>query len=149
MDVQELLKAAKQLFEAEGSICKETFRHEDLHAGSEKVVWKNKSFGTVLFCEGFRVRENPWFGWIPMEPARGEIQTIRAKNSLPEGILNRGKWLKPVENGIYQAGATYSWEQLESKPNALELQEMQTGLGAMVHQRLEVLERKIGVRPAT
>ena len=84
-----------------------------------------------------------------MEPARGEIQTIRAKNSLPEGILNRGKWLKPAGNGIYQAGATYSWDQLESKPNALGLQEMQTGLESMVHQRLEVLERKIGVRPAT
>jgi glycine/D-amino acid oxidase-like deaminating enzyme len=61
----------------------------------------------AIFCEGHRAMDSPWFGWLPFQPARGDILTLEADVPLPGRILNAGRWLVPLGRGRFRFGATY------------------------------------------
>lgn len=149
LEVQEFLAASRNLFKDEGTYVEQPFLHGDLHADGITALWQGEKFSGVVFCEGFRVLDNPWFNWIPMEPAQGEIQTLRLVTDPPRGILNRGKWLRPNSDGTYQGGATHQWDCLEAGPTEASGAELKSGIQSIVDGPLHVLKRRTGVRPAT
>ena len=123
------------------------FSYLDLNLLDEGVWWNDELYERVIFCEGYRLKDNPWFGQCPLELAAGEIQTLRVESPLPPGILNAGKWIRPMKNGQYLAGATYQWDQLESPPNEEGRIEMEAGLARLLKEKPVVAERHTGIRP--
>lgn len=73
------------------------------------ISWKNIHADKVVFCEGARVKENPWFGYLPMQPSLGEILTLNTTNQLPDYIINAGNWILPITSQTFKLGATYRW----------------------------------------
>jgi len=146
LDVKALLNAARKMFLDDGCMVQTLFSHADLQVSPRASTWQGEEFQKIIFCEGFRIMDNPWFKRIPMEPARGEVQKVQVQASLPKAILNRGKWLRPEGEGIYQAGATHSWDKLLSGPEEKERREMVAGIRSILQNDPLILERKIGVR---
>jgi glycine oxidase len=150
LDTVKFLQATRSWLQAQGCLSQEVFRHEDLIPDRNHVSWGGRDYGCAIFCEGYRIRDNPWFRHCRMELAAGEIQTIRTMASLPQGILNAGKWLRPAGAAeTYLAGSTYRWEGLESPPSQDGLEEMQQGLGKFLAAPYEVLDRQTGIRPVS
>ena len=59
----------------------------------------------VIFCEGVRVSENPFFKWLPINRLKGEVLDVQV--DLPKDIIfNRSVYLVPGANG-FRAGSTY------------------------------------------
>lgn len=74
-----------------------------------EVRWKNITASCVVFCEGWRSRENRFFDWVPMRPTSGAILDLEAPDLAgEERILNRGAWLLPLGEGRFRGGSTYS-----------------------------------------
>ena len=149
LEVQTLIKTARFLLQKEGSLAQRKFIYEDLVIKDNDFSWQGQRFQNVIFCEGFRLNENPWFRNIPMEPSRGEIQKICVSKNLPEGIINRGKWMRPTSEGVYYAGSTHRWDQLEMKSDEGDKKEISRELGSIIKRSFEIIDRKTGVRPAT
>lgn len=150
LDTEVFLPASREWLQSHGHLLGETFRHNDLTTHKRGIQWKGREYARAIFCEGYRIRENPWFQHCPMELAAGEIQTIQTNAPLPEGILNAGKWVRPTgTQQTYLAGATYSWDNLESQPSMDSLADMQAGLGKLLQEPYQVLERQSGIRPVT
>ena len=149
LEVQTLIKTARFLLQKEGSFAQRKFIHEDLVIKDHDFSWQAQRFQNVIFCEGFRLNENPWFRNIPMEPSRGEIQKICVSKNLPEGIINRGKWMRPTPEGAYYAGSTHRWDQLEMRSDEGDRKEISRELGTIINGSFEIIDRKTGVRPAS
>ena len=77
----------------------------------------------VIFCEGVRVSENPFFKWLPLNRLKGEVLEVQV--DLPEDIIfNRSVYLVPGVNG-FRAGSTYDRSGVEgnSKEGILDIEQ--------------------------
>lgn len=115
-DIGPLLTSFQKFFEKKDSYQKKLISYREILLTDSGVIWKNDLYKRVIFCEGFHVRENPWFGSLPLSLSKGETLELNVPLALPEKILNSGKWLLPLENGTARAGATFDWENIDCIP---------------------------------
>lgn len=117
------------------------------------VSWKNHTARKIIFCEGSRIIDNPWFGRLPMQPSKGEILTIESESPLPHWIVNSGQWLLPLDNGRFRLGATYDWPRPGKPLDELPTEEGQRALLTSLPglfpglDGYRLLEHRAGIRP--
>lgn len=130
------------------------YEHE-LDYNGIKLEEGSVSYGEVkgkkmIFCEGHKVIENPWFSHLPWVPAKGEMLTVRLEQGFPDKIINGGKWLMPIGEGMYRAGASYSWEDLDDVRTEKGREQVIEGLKAILKMnRIEIIDQLTGIRPCT
>jgi len=126
------------------------FDYRDLHF-DPVLQWQEFRPRRIIFCEGFRARENPWFSWLPMRPAKGEILTLEHALPIPDRLFNDGHWLLPVGSGRVRLGATFDRENVDSpitEPAKAELLAAGERLfPGLKHAKL--IAHEAGVRPCT
>jgi len=111
------------------------------------VLWKDFTFSKVIFCEGYKVLENPFFRQLPFTHAKGEILTIRAKKLKLDKILSKGIFILPIGNHFYKVGSTYDWNVLDEKPTEQGKNEIADKLEKIIGNKFEIIAHRAGVRP--
>ena len=151
LDTNALLNRLRAYFIQQESYCADHFDYADLKITSNGIIWKHIHAERIIFCQGFMDQKNPYFNWLPFQPAKGEILTLTSDSPLPTQIINGGKWLLPLHNGQYKTGATYSHDlsTIEAMPAAKT--ELLNGLQKLFlsPQRFTVIRQQAGVRPNT
>lgn len=122
-----------------------------LRLEEEAVEWNGLRARRVIFCEGWRVRDNPWFRWLPLQPAKGEILTLAAHGPIPPDILNAGRWLLPLDQRHLRLGATYQWRPLDQTATAAGRDALLADLPALLATPppVTVIGHRAGVRAGT
>lgn len=147
VNTSELLRRFRVRLRERHALLEEGFSQSDLRVEIDGVSWREFSAKKILFCEGHAASANPWFSWIPFRHAKGQLLTVRGPR-LPEGVvLNRGKWLLPVEGDLFRAGATYEWDDLSETPTAAGREEILAKVRDLVTGEPEVVSHEAGVRP--
>ncbi|MGD8592923.1 MAG: FAD-dependent oxidoreductase [Gammaproteobacteria bacterium] len=156
LNTRELLSGVKvflkqQKLQQHDCLIEACVNYQDFTLHGQGVTWKRISAKRVIFCEGHRIRDNPWFNTLPLQPAQGEILSLKVTKPLPDHIINSGKWLLPIEPDVVKVGATFQWQPLDSVPTDKGKQEL---LAAYQHlwpasPAYEVIEHVCGVRPGT
>ena len=80
--------------------------------------------------------------------AKGEILTVGIAGA-DEGriLIGGGGWLVPVGDGLFKAGATYEWEELNGEPTEAGRLRVDEILGRLGVSDYEVVAHEAGVRP--
>lgn len=152
VDLPKLVGGLQQYFRQEGVFENSVFRHDALQAHGGHWNYQGIEADSVIFCEGASLRDNPWFDWIGMRPAKGETLLCQSPGlSLPHTLFHHKKWVLPYPNGQFRIGATYdeddlSEETTETGRTAL-LDAVQTAL-CQTHP-IEVIHHLAGIRPST
>jgi glycine oxidase len=132
---RELIEASRRHLSDGGLFYSEAFDPQDAPSGPR-----------IVFCEGFRVRDNPWFSALPFAPVRGEILEIDDARS---DFLNGGTWFLPQGSGQALAGSTFDWDDMESGPTDEGTKRILEGLSYLNAPKPSVTGRRSGVRPGT
>ncbi|MEM9822004.1 MAG: FAD-dependent oxidoreductase [Bacteroidota bacterium] len=104
------LIAAFRIYLSDQSVLLEAaFDYEDLTLSQGQVSYRDLRAKQVIFCEGFRVLQNPWFAYLHMVLAKGEVLLIEAPDLKLEQIFKKKLIYAPLGNGLFWAGATYQW----------------------------------------
>jgi glycine/D-amino acid oxidase-like deaminating enzyme len=113
--------------------------------------WQDITAKRVIFCEGYQGSQNPWFSWLPFQPAKGEILTLAHKSALPDAILNYGNWLIPVDDGKVRVGATFDREYLDTQPSEHGKETLLNSLKSLCPNLAQatVADHQAGIRPCT
>jgi len=112
----------------------------------------NGNEGTQLvFCEGYRLQQNPWFKALPLQPDKGEFLQLRSEKRLCEHIINGAHMLIPLAEGGYRLGATHEHKQIDDLPTEQARTQLLDGLQNLLADTdgIEVTAQQAGVRPAT
>jgi len=132
------------------SILDTTFDHSRLVISEDKLTYEGLEARNIIFCEGYLVKDNPFFTWIPLKPAKGEILTIKTEGlSLKNSVFNRNGFLMDVSEGIYRAGATYEWGELTQDVTENKKKELDSKIKQMISCDYEVLKHEAGIRPSS
>lgn len=131
-------------------ISSETFDYARLQILPDKVAYGSLEAKAIVFCEGHLVKNNPFFSWIPLKPAKGEVLTVSVPGlKLQEAIFNRNGFLMDIGPGLYKTGATYEWQDLSERATDKGRQELEGKLGQMTACGYSIRQHEAGVRPSS
>lgn len=110
------MEAFSSALKKAGVLFCEKFDYCSLTKGDANLSYKNFKFKKIIFCEGWKVLENPFFNWLPYRPAKGEIITLKTNLPLGENIVHRGNWIMKASENSFRMGSTWDRENLNSSP---------------------------------
>lgn len=149
LEVKLFLEKTREYLVQNDSYLMQRFDYRELQYDGARAYYKHVHPQHVVFCEGHLLRQNPFFDYIPMKPAKGEVLTIRCEGLLLEReILNKGIFILPLGNHSYKVGATYDWEDLSDTPTEAAKETLINKLKAVISIPFEVVAHEAGVRPA-
>ncbi|NOT10863.1 MAG: FAD-binding oxidoreductase [Methylococcaceae bacterium] len=144
-----LLSCLKQYFIAHSSYRQATFDYQAMQL-TPTLQWKDMAPERIIFCEGYQVEQNPWFSWLPLQPAKGEILTLRHKILLPDKIINFGQWLIPLAQQQSRMGATFDHTNLSTDPTEQARNDLLRSLQTLAPTlQSTVMNHQAGIRPCT
>ena len=113
--------------------------------------WRDIQMHHVVFCEGHLACNNPWFGNLPFQPAKGQILSCQVDAHCPKQILNFGHWLIPNSQRQFKIGATFEPGKTDTEPTEQARQLLLQSLAEVCPdmRSIEVVAHQAGVRPCT
>ncbi len=148
LNMPEFLRTTDLFFKED--LVDEIFDHSKLEINSDFVLYKNIKAKNIIFCEGYLVKNNPLFNWIPLKPAKGEVLTISSPElKLKDQILNKNGFLMDLENDTFKVGATYEWQELTEDTTKKGLTELTDKLSQLITCNYTITKHEAGVRPSS
>ena len=148
LDVTAFIEHTSSFFNDQ--ITNEIFDYDLLQISDDCVQYKDLRAKNIIFCEGYLLKNNPWFNWVKLNPAKGEVLTIKAADlEIGNYIFNRNGFMMGNGGNEYKVGATYSWDQLNDSPTAEGEMELKQKLKAMTAGSYTITDHKAGVRPSS
>ena len=146
LDVISFLDTSRDYFSKNHFLLDERF---DFSLFNEvEISYRDFIADNIIFCEGYRLKENPFFNYLPLTPTKGEVMTIRIPSMENfDKIISRGVYILPLGNYLYTVGSTYNRVDFTDKLT----EEGQTFLKDKIDEILaveyEVVGSVAGVRP--
>lgn len=80
--------------------------------------------------------------------AKGEILTVKAEGWDESRIkVGGGGWLVPIGDGLFRAGATYEWNELDEEPTENGRKFVESIIMKLCDDRFEIISHDAGIRP--
>ncbi len=151
LDTHALLDGLARWLSAHGALRQGPVDPHQLHFVGDQVRIGDVQARRVVFCEGWRMRDNPWFDWLPLTPAKGEILTLAEDPAQPDRAVVGGRWLLPVADGRRKLGATVCHDPLDTTPTAAARNELLADYRRLLPTASAptVFNHQAGVRPNT
>lgn len=130
-------------------IIHESFEHKKLKIYDNHISYKDLTAQKIVFCEGHLVKENPYFNWLPMNPAKGEVLIIESEADPGDTIFNRDGFILKTPAGNKKAGATYEWKELNDIPTAKGETQLRSKLEKLINAPYTIVKHEAGVRPSS
>lgn len=93
----------------ENRLIEEVFDFEQLVIEESSVHYKNITAHKIIFCDGAKAKENPYFNYLPFHGDKGEALLIRIPDAGFEKILKQQIFIVPLGTAdLYWVGATYN-----------------------------------------
>jgi len=148
LDVALYLSRSKEFFKEKDIISEEQFDYNQLMVSAGGVNYQEIEAENIIFCEGFKINQNPYFNYIPLSPTKGEILIIKTKD-LPDCILSQGCFVMPIGDDKYVLGATYDRDNINQETTKLGKEQLIEKLKAIGDFDFDIIEHRAGVRPTT
>jgi glycine/D-amino acid oxidase-like deaminating enzyme len=150
LDTVQFLNAFREFFKNNEILIEEKFEYDKLVVSAYSVSYKDLQAKKIIFCEGYKTTENPYFNWLPFKLTKGEMLTIRLneRHVIPiEKVINKGVFILPLDNNEYKVGATYEWNDLTEQPSEKGKSELMEKLQKVLKVPFEIIDHKAGIRP--
>ena len=150
LNVAEYIYHSLQFFQSINAYVESRFYYDNLDIQESRVEYNGIMARYVVFCEGYLVKNNPWFDFVKLKPAKGEIVEIETKQSLlPENtIIHRHISIIPNGKNRYLIGSNYDWVNLNEEITPSIQQRFLLEFEELFDVSYEVIGHYAGIRPA-
>ncbi len=138
-----LLPAFRQKARAEGCFFEKQIDYRE-------IPQLSAAYDGIIFCEGWRARENPFFPDLSWQTAKGEALLIRLADPRPadgDQILKKTVTLVPLGDGLLWVGGAYQWNYTELTPGDSEKQSILEQLKEVLAVPFDIAGQVAGIRP--
>ncbi len=157
LDIPKLLDCARAEWRSRGVLLEENFDYGDVEISRAGTRWRGRDVrGGIIFCEGFRVRENPWFSHLKWQPAKGEFVELElaGTENFQSQILKGNVVAIPLGGVRWRVGTNYDRETLDTVPTPEVAERLRRAFSAMfvklpsAEAVPQLVAHRAGVRPA-
>lgn len=149
VDVPLLLKTLQKIRESRNEINIGVFEYSELDISEDLLKYQDILARNIIFCEGYKGFENPYFSWLPFSLNKGEVLDIQTEELPGEYVYNKAVYA--LKSGLNQmrVGATYNWRNVDENETEDAKIELTKKLEGLLKQPYSVINQKAGIRPAT
>jgi len=144
-----LVSGYRNFLKDEDILLSEDFQYEAIQQKKNNVVYKNISSKKIIFAQGAKVIENPFFPSSAIIGNKGEYVIIKALDLKLDELLKGPVYIVPMGNQQYKVGATYSRDDYGTDPTEAAKEEILSKLKTFINCPFEVIGQTAGVRPTT
>lgn len=147
IDTKKLVEVYRTYLQKEKKIKFEKFNHQKIKFKENLIEYKEITTNRIVFCEGFGMRDNLFFNYLPLNEVKGELIIIHAPNLKIDFLLKSTLFVLPLGNDEYKVGATFNWKDKTSNPSEEGKKELIEKLEKVIKVPYKILEQTAGVRP--
>lgn len=146
VDTLALLNAYKAFLMARNELYEHVFNYDKLEFDNENIRYQNYSARYVVFCEGYKIADNPFFNFLPVTSNKGEILEFNMDLPIKE-VLNKNGNTIPLSNGVFRTGATFDRNYETDNPTKEGREELESRIVNITSMNFNVLNHYAGIRP--
>jgi len=148
--LETLLPAWRSRLQKENALWEEDFEIDHLDAHGDKIHYKGLTAEKIIYCDGARSNENPYFKNLPFAPNKGESLVAEIPGLPGMHIYKKGMMIVPmVEKDLFWIGASYVWNFDNADPTEAFRESTEQVLKQWLKIPFRIIEHRSGLRPAT
>lgn len=147
IDTSKLIEVYRKDLIDNQKLISEAFNHDNLNIQSDKLVYKNIDAKHIVFSEGFGLKKNPFFNYLPLTGTKGELLTIHAPDLKIDYVLKSSVFLIPLGDDMYRVGATYEWTDKTNTISEEAKEELVCKLKTFLRCDFTIVNQVAGIRP--
>ncbi|MBO0330454.1 NAD(P)/FAD-dependent oxidoreductase [[Muricauda] lutisoli] len=147
IDTGALVRSYKNYLKNSDSLMEESFDFDELSVSQESISYKSITAKKIVFACGYGLKQNPYFGYLPLNGTKGELLIIHAPDYKEENVIKSSVFTIPMKNDKYLVGATYKWKDKTNEPTEESKNELLEKLMTFLTCDFEVVDHVAGIRP--
>ena len=142
-----LLTAYSAYLTLGNALITETFDFSALRITQGSLEYKSVRAKNIVFAEGYGLKNNPYFNYLPLNGTKGELLTISAPRLKEDKVIKSSVFIIPLGNDLYRVGSTYKWKDKTNLPTPEAKTELLNKLDTFLKCDYEVIDHVAGIRP--
>jgi glycine/D-amino acid oxidase-like deaminating enzyme len=140
------LQAFQEYLIKNNAFIESKFDYADVKLSENNVSWKNYKAKGIIFCEGYKNINNPYFNHLPFKLTKGEVLRVNFENLTLSAAINKGVFILPYD-GAYKLGATYNWDETDENTTEKAKNELLNKAQKFIKDTIIVKTHEAGIRP--
>lgn len=149
LKIADLVKDFRTYLQGDDLVVTEIFDFDKFTIEDHFVNYGALQARHAIFCEGYKVINNPFFSHLPFSPAKGELLLVKIPQLDSKHLLKDQIFIAPQSENIYWVGATYGWDHFTDIPTQEKRAWLINALEKVLKVPYEIVDHQAGVRPAT
>jgi len=143
-----LITEFRNLLISNDQIIDEVFDYEQLEVKDKKVYYKHLVADKIIFCEGAKAKENPYFNYLPFQGDKGEALIVRIPDANFQKMMKQQIFIVPLgKDDLYWIGATYNPRYTNDLPSEEGKNYLLKHLQHLLKIPYEIMDHVAAVRP--
>ena len=147
IDTHTLVTAYREYLEQTGQIRYEQFQYSEVGSENDEINYKGIKAQCIVFAEGYGIVHNPFFNYLPLNEAKGELITIHAPELKIDFLLKSTLFVLPLGDDHYKVGATFNWKDKTGAPSEEGKIELVEKLKNVITVPYTIIDQSAGIRP--
>jgi len=149
IDTERLLEKYRAYLVSINSFEEETFDYDQFEVNSDHCNYKNWKAKKIIFCDGFGLKKNPYFNYLPLSGNKGEYLVIKSEELKLEVAVKSSVFIIPLGEDLYKVGATYNnWDKTKV-PTEEGRDYLLEKLNTFLKCDYKIVDQVAGIRPAS
>lgn len=146
LDTKAFLESSLEHFEFNNHFQERMIIYSDLILSNNHIEYNGNSYKYCVFCEGYQLKNNPFFNYLPLNLCKGEVLTLASDHDL-DACYQKNNFVFPIDNMHLRCGSNYEWNNLNNEPTQEVKKELLDKMDTMLKLQYKVCEHKAGIRP--
>ena len=146
--LENVLAAWRQYLIEKNALIEDVFDFKKLDVAADQVVYKNYTANQIIFCEGAKGQENPYFKQLPFAPNKGEALLVKINDLDNRYIYKKAVSIVPWKDAVFWVGSNYEWDNYNDDPSPSFKEKTMAALNEWLTIPYEVIDHIAAIRPA-
>ncbi|WP_282085127.1 NAD(P)/FAD-dependent oxidoreductase [Aquimarina algiphila] len=147
INIEVMLSSYIEYLKTNNNFENSSFEHDKVILKEDHVEYDGIKAKNIVFAEGFGVKNNPFFNYLPLYGNKGEYIVIKSKALKLQDAVKSSIFIIPLGEDVYKVGATYNNKDKSPEITSVAREELQKKLERFMCVEYEVIDQVAGIRP--
>lgn len=147
VDTATLVESYTAYLKRKGMLDTESFDFSSFEHHKDHVLYKSIKAKQIVFACGYGLKNDPFFGYLPLNGTKGELLNIKAPDYKENKVIKSSVFTIPLGEDHYMVGATYKWKDKTNHPTEESKNELMAKLKTILKCDFTIVGHVAGIRP--